>query len=270
VLTVDGVEEAQRRAVEAEMRVEATRLGLQVCLEPLPGAQVTARVSGAEQLLRLQAIHAGHLVAREVPLPAPSQQAALELALILGDLVREALDAGAPAPRASFSLGARAAFDAFPLSQGWLFGGELVLRQLWSRVGLEVLASARGSRRFELAAGSVSLLGVGGGVALLVSVVRAGQFELLVTAGARAQALRLGATSSGEATARPRWAPELDVRAGVLAELELGALTLSLGVAGAEPLLGAVATAGGVPVTGISNPGLSTTLGFTLHAGGEP
>jgi hypothetical protein len=269
VLTFDGLEEPQRRAVEAEMRVEAARLGLQVCLEPLPRAEVTARVSAGELLLRLEAIHAGHVVGREVPLPEATQQAALELALILGDLVREALDSGAPPPRAALSLGARAAFDGFPLSQGWLFGGDLVLRHLWSRVGLELLASARGSRSFELAEGSVSMLGVGGGAALLVSLVRAGQFELLLSSGLRAQALRLGAASSGEATATPRWVPELDVRVGLLAELELGVLTLSLGLAGAEPLLGAVATVGGAPVTGISSPGLSTTLGFTLHTGGE-
>jgi hypothetical protein len=265
VLITEGVPETLLPAVEQEVAVEASRLGLTACRTADVAPVITARLLRVPVGFRLEAASVqGRHLSREVPVTGETEEAALELATILGDLIQEARnpEPARPAPTSSpWALGARAAFEGFPRGPGWLFGGDVTLRLQAGRLSALAALGGRGSRSFATSAGEVSAATVAAGLFGRYALLQSGPWALCGELGLTGAAVHFGATPTDGSTAAPAWRPELDARLGLLLQ---GPLHLELGVAALAPLLGAQATVDGVPLTGLTGPGLAATLGFAL------
>jgi hypothetical protein len=271
-VVVEGVSPSLQARVERELSVEAARLGLELCT-PVGVARVTATLALQGAVVRLGARDdAGRLVGRDVPLADESEGAALELALVLGELVREVMTprlAAAPvAQRAAWRVGARGAIDVFGAGGAVLLGGDVVARVLPGPIGVELFVSGRDALTRQVAQGSASLAGLGGGVALQAGPWRVGPLGLGALAGVTALAVHAQG-SSATAVTGAGWAPLVDARVGVALEVRAGPVVFSLTGGALAVLAGVSLTADGVEVLGARGVGGFATLGLSLTTEGR-
>ena len=263
VFEADGVPLEVAQKMEAELEVEARRLGLEACRAADGVAAVTARVTWQPGAVRLEAIRQGRTLARDVP-AGETEGNVLELALILGDLVREVVTPSERAGRTSWSLGARAALDGYPSFSGWLWGGDIVGRLTFARLALEASISGRGALSTLVPQGEVGMAGLGGGVSLLARALDVGGVRLHAEGGLAANALRLSGSAVGAVLGTRAWVGVVEARLGLALDLRV-ATTLFLVRAGMSfVLLGAEATADKERIVGVGGLGFFAGLGVAL------
>jgi len=270
VFEAEAVPEAALQTMEAELGVEARRLGLEACRASDTPPAVLARVRWGAEGVRLEASGKGRVLTRNVPLAADTEGDVLELALILGDLVREVVaPAEAPAKASRWSLGARAALDGYPSLGGWLWGGDLVGRAGFAILSVEASLFGRGAASTTAAQGAVGMASVGGGLSLLATALDEKAARVHAEVGVTGGALRLAGSSTGPAIGRVAWLGVVDARVGVVADLRVGPAVLIVRGGMSVPLLGATGTADGQPVVGVGGVGFYSTLGAGF-GGGAP
>jgi hypothetical protein len=270
VFEAEAVPEAVAQTMEAELGVEARRLGLEACRASDTAPAVLARVRWGAEGVRLEASGHGRVLTRDVPLAADTEGDVLELALILGDLVREVVaPTEAPTKASRWSLGARAALDGYPSLGGWLWGGDLVGRAGFTILSVEASLWGRGAANTTAAQGAVGMASVGGGLSLLATALDEKAARIHAEVGVTAGALRLAGSSTGPAFGRVAWLGVVDARVGVVADLRVGPALLIVRGGMSVPLLGATGTADGQPVVGVGGVGFYATLGAGL-GGGAP
>ncbi len=266
------VPDQAERAMEAELAVEARRLDLDACRQVVGAPAVTARVTWDEpnHAAQLDVQVGARVLSRQLVVGTDAEDV-LELALILGDLVREAV-APTPirAPPHRWTFGVRGAFDGYPAGTAWLFGADLVARSHWHRFAIELALTGRTSPTLTVTQGSVFLAGVGGSLAALVLLVGTDRVRLHAEGGALVAALAASATATEGARASPTWVATFDGRVGLSVELELFPAVVTLRAGAAIPVVGVSARADGQNVVGISGLGFFTSLGLAFSTGAAP
>lgn len=285
---------AARKVIEEQLAIEASRLGLLACREAAsPRVVASALLIEGQVIARAdaQSSQGGRTVSRRLPREAMGGKAfGLEFSLILGDLVREALQAlpvkkeepvveapppppvlAAPPPEpvsapqeATLSLGARAAAEYLAGGGALLLGGDATLR--WrplERVVLELSVGARGAPSASAGLGSVSTFALAAGPAALLTILSGARVAVRLEGFVRVLAISLTGTAVEGATSSGGWGVGVGVGGGGELSVRLGAgrLTLRLGAVGTAR--GVAATADGARVTGVSG------VGPYLSAGGE-
>jgi hypothetical protein len=269
---VDVPDKAER-VMETELAVEARRLKLDACRTVVGHPAVVAQVTWSPDNARLEVTVGSRILGRDVALGSDAEGNVLELALILGDLVREAVSPTTPvdtAPSPRWTLGVRGTLEAFPAGPSVFFGGDLVARAQWHLLALELAAGGRTTREAAVSAGQVSLESVGGEVLGLFTLFHLAHARLHLEGGARAAALALSASATAPSTAQPRWAATVELRAGLALDVPVGPLELRATVGGAFPALGAAALADGKTALGVVGPGVFGSLGLAFGSGGAP
>ncbi len=256
------------RAMQLELSVEAQRLGFELCRSADGPPAVTAQVDWTAVSAQLEVTVGQRVIVREVPFEGDSNGKVLELALILGDLVREALAPlvlPTPEPaRLNFRVGLRGGVDVFPVTLGVLYTGALVLRLQGPRFGFATALGANTSRVVETAAGSISLAGILAEFTGLLRILHKGPLRLYGTGGVQLSAVLISAAAVETAQARPAWAATGDVRLGGALEVSVGRFNLELRLGAALPARGLTALSDRQPVIGIGGPGFYTSLGISL------
>lgn len=232
VLDGDPWPERERAGLEAQLAIEAARLGLSLCrFSPaLPSAlaRVTLGAEGIAIEVRAEAEGKRRQLARDFPRDRwGAPELMTELAIVLAELVREASSlppsppSPAPAPiattppappapppeRRSYALGARAAAEVLGARGSLLLGFDLSARlSLTERLRLEASASGRVSPTRDSALGTAQAWALGGGGALGIELWRPGDLVVLADLGARLSAVHLsGATLTPTVVAEQHW-----------------------------------------------------------------
>lgn len=234
VISLDGDPwpERERAGLEAQLAIEAARLGLTLCRSGPPSPRASARASLGADGIALEVRAAAEGKSRQLERTFPRErwgapELMTELAIVLGELVREAsLLPAAPAPppapvpvaeappapapppeRRSYALGARAAGEVLGASGSLFFGLDLSARlPLSERWYLAASAAGRLSPTSASALGSAQAWSVGGGGAVGLELWRPGELQVLAELGARLTAVHLGGASSNPTTtAEQHW-----------------------------------------------------------------
>lgn len=265
-LIVEGAQVSA--ALEASLRTEATYEASQagLCIverEPVATAQIEWLEAARLSLSVTSSATPGQSIrqlSRTLELVGlPPDGIALAVASNLGELLREArrelpaLRAPVPEPaRSSLSIGVAAVGEAYTGGQ-WHGGFEAFGRfRLWERLSLEPSLGFRFALDAPSSSGTVSARFIGGGLHVIVDLLRAGLFGLGALAGARVGWLSFEARPIAPATSvtASTWVSVL--RAGL--ELEVGQrpvrgfVRLTVGA----PLRGAAATDSGARATGMT------------------
>ncbi len=265
-----GVPEKAEAAMETELAVEARRLSLDPCRAVGGRPAVTAQVSWSTGNARLEVTVGTRILGRDVALGSDAEGDVLELALILGDLVREAVAPSTPPPAppdSGWSVGAQADLAAFPSSASVFWGGALTVRGQWHLFAVELAAGGATTRTAQLSAGTLSLQAISGQALGLFTLLHGAHARLHVEGGLRGSALALTARANAGALASPRWAPALELRAGLALDVPLGAVQVRASVGGTFPVLGLSALADGQSALGVVGPAAFGAVGLAF--GGE-
>lgn len=293
VLRLDGDlwPERERAGLEAQLAIEAARLELVLCRSseetPRAAARATLGPEGVALEVRAEAEGRSRRVERLFPRERwGAPELMTELAIVLGELVREALllppappPALAPAPaasaiappaaspppeRRSVSLGARAAGEVLG-ARGSLFLGfdlnaRLVMAERWR---LEASASGRHSPSSGSALGTAQAWALGGGGAVGLELWRTGELVILAELGARFTAVHLGGASPNpRVTTEQHWSWQAHAAGGLELDYFLGSRTsLSLRAGGTVALRGVTAIAGAESPLSTSGGGAYVSVG---------
>jgi hypothetical protein len=256
------------RSMQLELSVEAQRLGFESCRSTEGVPAVTVQVNWASTLAQLEVTVGKRVLSREVPFENDTDGKVLELALILGDLVREAV-APLVTPNLEpeiihWRMGARGGIDVFPSTLGVLYSCALVLREQGPRFGFETALGGNASRVVEVAVGSVSLAGIFVEFAGLLRTVSFGPFQFYLSGGFQFSAISISANATQTAQEKPGWAATGDARLGGVLETRVGRSELAVRFGAALPVRGLMVLADGQPLIGIGGLGFYTSFGISF------
>lgn len=289
VLRLDGDPwpERERAGLEAQLAIEAARLELVLCRSSAETPRAAARATLGPQGIALEVRAEAEGRSRRVERLFPRErwgapELMTELAIVLGELVREALHLPpapppAPAPiaiappapspppeRRALSLGARAAGEVLGAKGSLFLGFDLSARlAMAERWRLEASAAGRLSPANGSALGTAQAWALGGGGAVGLELWRTGELVLLAELGARLTAVHLGGASQNpRVTTDQHWSWQAHAAGGLELDYFLSSrASLSLRAGGTVALRGVTAIAGAESPLSTSGGGAYVSVG---------